>query len=345
MRPPEFPELGFYALAGQPDNTRTLIDEVVSGEAMGFGTVFASERYNRKEAGVQCGALGAVSERIRIATAATNHNVRHPMVTAGFALTMQSLTDGRFVLGLGRGIQRLQDAYGISRITTDQMEDTADIMRRLFRGEVIFNHEGPAGRFPVLHLDSDLDEHLPMCLVAFGDRTLDLGGRCFDDVVLHTFFNDETTERCVQRVKAAAEGAGRDPASVRVWSCLATVGDHLPEERRLMKTVGRLATYLQGYGDLLVSTNGWDPAALERFRADELVANFPGGIDVLATTAELEHVGELLPEEWLAASATGTPVECATAVRHQLELGCDAVILHGATPSELEPVVEAYRRA
>ena len=29
-----------------------------------------------------------------------------------------------------------------------------------------------------------------------------------------------------------------------------------------MKTVGRLATYLQGYGDLLVRTNGWDPAVL-----------------------------------------------------------------------------------
>ena len=37
---------------------------------------------------------GAVSERIRISTAATNHNTRHPIVTAGFARTMQSLTGG-----------------------------------------------------------------------------------------------------------------------------------------------------------------------------------------------------------------------------------------------------------
>ena len=32
----------------------------------------------------------------------------------------------------------------------------------------------------------------------------------------------------------------------------------------------RLATYLQGDGDLMVRTNGWDPAVLERFRADPL---------------------------------------------------------------------------
>ena len=45
-----------------------------------------------------------------------------------------------------------------------------------------------------------------------------------------------------------------------MWSCFATVGDHLPEQLRLKKTVARLATYLQGYGDLMVSTNGcWIP--------------------------------------------------------------------------------------
>ena len=80
--------------------------------------------------------------------------------------------------------------------------------------------------------------------------------------MLHTFFDDETLVRCVRTVKEAAEQAGRDPATVEVWSCLATIGDHLPEPVRLKKTVGRMATYLQAYGDLMVSTNGWDPAPL-----------------------------------------------------------------------------------
>jgi probable F420-dependent oxidoreductase len=264
------------------------------------------------------------------------------MVTAGIARTMQSLTDGRFVLGLGRGITPLQDAYGMGHVTTAQMEDFAGLMRRLFRGEVIFGHDGPAGKFPVLHLDSTLDEYLPMSMVAFGPNTLSLGGRCFDDVVLHTYFTDETTQRCVETVKHAAEEAGRDPASVRVWSCFATVGDHLPEPQRLMKTVGRLGTYLQGYGDLLVRTNGWDPAVLERFRADDVVKSLPG-LDTAATTEQLEHVATLVPDEWLEPSATGTPEQCVAAVRNQLALGCDGVIMHGCSPEELRPVVEAYR--
>lgn len=335
-------ELGFYALPGQPDSSRDLVAEVREGEAMGLGTVFISERYNKKEAATLCGAAGAVSERIRISTAATNHNTRHPMVTAGFARTMQSLTGGRFTLGLGRGITAMQDAYGIDRITTAQMEDFAGLMRRLFRGEVVFGHDGPAGSWPVLHLDATLDEHLPLGMVAFGPRTLELAGRCFDEVVLHTFFTDETTARCVRTVKEAAERAGRDPDSVAVWSCYATIGDHIDADERLMKLVGRLGTYLQGYGHLLARTNGWDTGIVDRFLADEVVQSVRG-LDVSATTEQLEHVATLIPAEWLAPAATGSPADCVAAIRGQLALGCDGVIMHGATPAELAPIVAEYR--
>jgi probable F420-dependent oxidoreductase len=343
----DFPELGFYTLGGQPERPRVLIDEVRQAEAMGLGQVFISERFNTKEASTLSGAAGAVSDRIGIATAATNHNTRHPVVTAAYALTMHRLTEGRFTLGVGRGIPPLQKAFGMAPITTAQMEDFASVMRRMFHGETIVGHDGPIGRYPALRLGSDYCEDIPLGLVAFGPASLALGGRAFDQVVLHTFFTDETLERCVRTVKDAAEKAGRDPAAVKVWSCFATVGNHLPEEMQLRKTVGRLATYLQAYGDLLVQTNNWDPQILARFREDAVVRSFHEGgitaIDSLSTSvAHLEHIATLLPNEWLAAAATGSPQHCATAVQGQLDLGADGVILHGATPAELLPIVEAY---
>ncbi|HZJ26876.1 MAG TPA: TIGR03857 family LLM class F420-dependent oxidoreductase [Acidimicrobiia bacterium] len=343
MSRPVLDELGFYTLAGAPDSPRALIGEVQDAEELGLGTGFISERFNVKEAAALSGAVGAVSERLQIATAATNHTTRHPMVTASFATTMHRLTGGRFTLGLGRGIEAIFDAFGLGRITTAQLEDFAGLMRRLWHGELVLGHDGPCGSYPLLHLDASFDEDIPLLLTAFGPRSLALGGRAFDAVVLHTFFTDETLVRCVQTVKRAAEEAGRDPGAVKVWSCFATVGDHIAEEVRLQKTVGRLATYLQGYGDLLVRTNDWDPAVLERFRADDVVASVPGAIDAIATTDQLEHIATLLPDEWLAPAATGSPQQCAAAVAAQLDLGADGVILHGATPAELAPVVEAYR--
>ena len=60
----------------------------------------------------------------------------------------------------------------------------------------------------MLHLNTGLDEHLPMRISA-GPETLKLGGRAFDQVILHTFFTEETTRRCVATVKQAAVDAGR----------------------------------------------------------------------------------------------------------------------------------------
>jgi len=340
---PQLNELGFYTLAGAPQVPTELLDEVAAAESLALGSAFISERFNIKEAGTLSGAVGAVSRTLGIATAATNHNTRHPMVTASYATTMHRLTGGRFTLGLGRGIAPLFDAYGIPRITTAQLEDVVGLLRRLFRGEVVVGHDGPAGSFPVLHLDSSFDEDIPIGFVAFGPNSLAFAGRAVDMVVLHTFFTDETVERCVRTVRQAAGDAGRDPASVRIWSCYATVHDGLPEPVRLKKMVGRLATYLQGYGDLLVETNGWDPAPLERFRADAVVSSFPGALDTKADTAVLERVATLLPAEWLEPAATGDASRCAARVLRQFDLGVDGVIMHGATPTELAPVVDAYR--
>ena len=95
----------------------------------------------------------------------------------------------------------------------------------------------------------------------------------------------------------------------------------------------------------MVRTNEWDPEVLRRFREDTFVAGFRGALDTTATNDELEHVASLIPDEWLAHAATGSATQCVEKIRAQFDLGCDGVILHGASPAELEPVVTAYRKS
>ena len=340
------PELGFYALAGHASAPRQMLAQIAEAEELGLGAVFLSERWNVKEAGALSGAAAAASHRIAIATAATNHNTRHPVITASFATTMHRLSEGRFTLGLGRGIGALFRRYGLPAVTNAQLEDFAGLMRRLWRGEAVVDHDGPAGRYPFLQLDPSFDEDIPLGLTAWGPKTCALGGRAFDQIVLHTFFTDETVERCVQAARTAAEQAGRDSAAVKVWSVLATVAGDVTRETYLTKVVARLATYLQlpGYGEGIVAANRWDVGMLQAFRADPVVAGFGRTwIDATATPDQLEHIATLLPKDWVAPAAYGSADECARAVRAQLDLGVDGVILHGATPQELAPVVRAYR--
>ena len=340
---PAHPELGFYTLAGAPKSPRDMFQELRDAEDMGLGTAFISERFNIKEAGALTGAAIGATSNINIVTAATNHTTRHPIVSASWASTLHIMSEGRFSLGLGRGIDAMFNAYGMPLATTDSMEQFAVLMRRLWKGETVLNYADLTGTYPVLRLDPAFDLDIPLSITAFGPQTLQMAGRAYNNVILHTFFTDETTQRAVQMVKKSAEQAGRDPSTVKVWSCLATIGDHIDPALRLKKTVGRLATYLQAYGDLMVRTNNWDPEVLKRFRADEFVKTFPGALDAKGTTEDLERVAPLIPEEWLAPSATGTPEQCVAAIRNQFALGCDGVIMHGATPTELAPIVAAYK--
>ncbi|MET8795420.1 TIGR03857 family LLM class F420-dependent oxidoreductase [Nocardia sp. NPDC004568] len=340
----EFPELGCYGLAGHATDPHLLLDEARAAERLGLGAMFLSERFNTKEAFALAAAAGAVTADLGLCTAATNHNTRHPLITAAGAVTLHRLTRGRYSLGLGRGFGALFDAIGLPRITSAQLRDATEIYRRLWRGDTVVGHDGPAGKYPILHLDPTYDEAIPVTLTAIGTNTLRLAGQIADAVVLHTFFTDDTTARAVRTVRAAAADAGRDPASIRIWSVLAVVDDTQGESARLRKLVGRLGTYLQGYGDILVQVNDWDPQILADFRAHPLVTGAGGALDAVADDTTLAAVEELLPAEWTAASATGTPEQCATRIADQFAAGADGVILHGNTPTELAPVLDAWRR-
>ncbi|WAL49321.1 TIGR03857 family LLM class F420-dependent oxidoreductase [Rhodococcus pyridinivorans] len=340
---PRLDQLGFYTLGGHVESPRQMLTELAQAEELGLGQAFLSERLNVKEACALSGAAGASTESIGITTAATNHNTRHPAITAAFATTMHKLTGGRFTLGLGRGLRPQLAGMGLAPVTTAQLEEFAALMRRLWKGETVRDYAGLLGTFPKIALNEDFDEDIPIGITAFGPATLALAGRSFDVVVLHTFFSDDTVRRCVEAVRVAAEQAGRDPAAVKIWSCYATVTTDLDEQTVLLKTVGRMATYLQVYGDLLVKTNNWSAADLERFRNAEVVCNLTRWADELRDVTVLHQLREAIPQEWLDCAAVGSAAECAQKVRNQFDLGVDGVIMHGATPGELAPIVHSYR--
>lgn len=337
-------ELGCYGLAGHSASPRDVVAEARRAEELGIGSMFLSERFNVKDAAVLAGAVAASTTRLGIGTAATNPGTRHPVVSATMAATAHRMSEGRYCFGLGRGFDVVFDLYGVPRVTGAQLRDTADVLRRLWAGEK-FAHEGALGTYPYLFLLDELGDRIPILMVAIGPKSLRLAGAVADAVVLHTYVTDETVARSVEHVRRGAEEAGRDPASVRIWACTAVIDDALPEELRLRKTVGRLATYLQGYGEVLVAANGWDPADLQRFREDPVVLAQQGAFDAVGTIEQLTHLAEhALPASWLAAAITGTARRCALGVRDQLAAtGVDGVILHGATPDELAGVVTAYR--
>lgn len=337
-------ELGYYAVTRHPADARVVLPEAREADALGLGSCHIGERFTVKDPAVLSGAVAGCSSSLGIAPS-TNHHTRHPTVTATVGSTMHALTEGRFAMAFGRGMAGYWPAIGLPVVTAARLRDFFGILRRLWAGEMILDHDGPAGKWPMLRHASGLDEGPPIGLVGVGPKTMELAGEIADFVVLHTFFSDEATAASVAAVRRGAEIAGRDPDSIRIWACLATVCDSLSPDDQLRRGVGRLATYLQAYPDVLVSTNGWDQLAWQRIRQSELFSDAAtaGPIDASASFQTLQRIAELIPAEWLAAAATGSARECANTIARQFDLGVHSVIMHGASPHELAPVVQAYR--
>jgi len=339
-----FPELGIYTLPGHSEDPLEMLDEVRDAEALGLGSVWLSERFDIKDVPTCAGFVAATTNTIHICTGATNHFIRHPQVTATFGATMSRLSRGRFALGLARGVGVRSQMMGLRNARNAELEDFVGIMRKLWRGERVVGHDGPAGKFPYLYIAEWFDERIPLLICAFGRKSLGFVGKVFDGVVLHTFMTDEAVARARALVRKGAEEAGRDPDAVKIWALVATACD-LPEETNLKYITARMATYLQapGYGELLVDINEWDPAILERFRAAEVVRTMPGGIDSVASLDQLREIRDLIPESWLPA-AVGDPATCAQRLVDQFEAGADGVIIHACTPKQLAPALDAYAK-
>ena len=341
--PVRFPELGFYTLPGRVADPGPMLQEVHDAGEVGLGSVWISERHDVKEAATLSGAAGVTTRDLAVAVGVTNPNTRHLMVTAAFGSTMSALTGGRFALGLGRGFDMRSDMWGIPRVTTKMLEDTAQLLRRLWAGEKIFGHEGPAGKFAYLSLDHTVAQPPPLILAALGPRTQEMAGRAFDGVLLHSHWTNQAVADCVARVRRGAERAGRDPDRVQVWSCLVTACD-LPEPAELRHVVRRMTTYMQipGYGELIVDANGWDRTVLDRLRNHPLLqGRFADATEF--TDDELRQIRDIYPAEWWTTSnAIGSPERCARRMLDQFEAGAAGIVLHASAPREMRTLLEAY---
>jgi len=341
--PVRFPELGFYTLPGRVSDPRPMLQELRDAETVGLGSVWISERHDVKEAAVLSGAAGAVTKDLAVAVGVTNPNTRHLMLTAAMGSTMSALTGGRFALGLGRGFDLRSDMWGVPRVTGKMLEDTAGLLRRLWAGEKIFGHDGPAGKFTYLSTDAVCAPPPPLVLAALGPKTQVLAGRAFDAVLLHSHWTDRAVAECVARVRRGAEQAKRDPARVQVWSCLVTACE-LPEPVQLHHVVRRMTTYLQipGYGELIVDANGWDRAVLERLRAHPVLeGRFADASEF--SDDELRQLRDVYPPEWIATgNAIGSAAECARRIVDQFDAGAAGVILHASAPGEMRTLLDAY---
>lgn len=337
--------LGAYVLPGRSAEPSTGVLQAQAGERIGLGSIWLSERLGSKDIGTIGGALTQATSTVTIGAAATHIQTRHPVALASLGLTLQALSGGRFVLGIGRASPLLWRVYGLPDATNQVLVDGVSILRRLWAGETV-SYSGPLGNFPRLRLgDVPAAAPPPVALTAIGPRSLALAGRHFDGVLLHPFLTLEGQARSAEIVRKAAAEAGRDPDSVRIYGMVVAAPDCTPEQTDL-RVRARAVTYFNSpaLARSLLTANGWDLSYLDRLNEHPLIKGLAGrpadrGLDY----PQLVELSRIFPDEWYeTGAAIGTAAECAGRLHAYLGAGADELVIHGSTPDVLGPLVDAF---
>jgi len=154
-RPPKgarpVPATGVWLFPDAP--AESIVAAVHRAEQLGLDEFWIGDEGPARDPFTLLAAAAAVTTRIRLGVAVTNPYVRHPAITAVAAMTIQELSDGRAILGIGPGGSIALDPLGIVRQRPlGRTRDAVRVIRAVSRGVPTEGFTPPADPFSVWNL-------------------------------------------------------------------------------------------------------------------------------------------------------------------------------------------------
>src|SRR6266508_2865882 len=149
----------------------------------------------------------------------TNPGTREPTVTASAFATLQAISGGRMVIGIGRG-DSARRTIGLKPVKVAEFEKAVAMIKELANGKPVRWND-----FDVQLEWAQGQPKIPVYVAGYGPKVLGVAGRHADGVVIQ-LADPEIIEWIVGQVRSAAKDAGRDPDQIRVVACApASIGD------------------------------------------------------------------------------------------------------------------------
>jgi alkanesulfonate monooxygenase SsuD/methylene tetrahydromethanopterin reductase-like flavin-dependent oxidoreductase (luciferase family) len=192
------------------DDVNIFRTRVERAESLGYGLIgIGDSPGGYRDMAVSQAIAALATERATIAATVTSPEGRHPAIVACALATLQELSQGRYVWGIGTGGSATA-ALGVTSAPLSRVVEHAAAVRDLLEGRstVWDGVEVPPLRHPL---------PVPMFLSAYGPRARHVAGERFDGVILATGSSVELLDTYLADVAAGAESAGRDPASITAW--------------------------------------------------------------------------------------------------------------------------------
>ena len=236
----------------------TVIAQAREAESAGFDSVFVMDHFYQLpmlgdpdqpmlEAYTALGALATATERVQLGTLVTGNTYRNPTVLAKIITTLDVISQGRAILGIGTGWFELEhDQLGFDFGTfTDRfnrLDEALEIILPMIKGERP-TFSGTYYRASQALANPRFRDHIPLMIGGSGEKkTSPLAARHFDHLNVIAGFDE--LPRKVQVVQQECEKIGRDPATLETSMLITAMvsddvkPDQIPAEMSQRMVVG-----------------------------------------------------------------------------------------------------------
>lgn len=236
----------------------TVIEQAREAEAAGFDAVFVMDHFYQLpglgtpdqpmlEAYTALGALATATERVQLGTLVTGNTYRNPTLLAKAVTTLDVVSAGRAILGLGAGWFELEHDqlgfdFGTFTERFDKLTEALDIILPMLAGERP-TVNGKYYRTDQAMANPRYRDHIPLMIGGSGEKkTIPLAARHFDHLNIIAGLDELPGKLDV--VRARCEDVDRDPATLETSTLISVVvdenatPDQLPEAFRNRAAVG-----------------------------------------------------------------------------------------------------------
>ncbi|MEY8016142.1 LLM class F420-dependent oxidoreductase [Mycobacterium servetii] len=236
----------------------TVIAQAREAESAGFDSVFVMDHFYQLpmlgspdqpmlEAYTALGALATATERVQLGTLVTGNTYRNPTLLAKTITTLDVVSRGRAILGIGTGWFELEHdqlgfEFGTFTDRFNRLDEALQIILPMLKGERP-SFSGKWYRATEALANPRYREHIPLMIGGSGEKkTIPLAARHFDHLNVIAGFDE--VPRKLQVVRQRCEEIGRDPATLET-SMLVTAlvddnakPDQVPAEMSQRMVVG-----------------------------------------------------------------------------------------------------------
>ncbi len=235
-------------------------------EEAGFEDVWFPDHYFIREVYGALALAAAATRRVHLGTAVTSPYLRHPVLLASAVATLDEISEGRAIFGLGVGGHEFPSQLNVKLDKPiAACRETTDIVRRLLAGETV-TARGKIFAVEGAKLSFTPSRRIPVYLAARGPQMLQLAGEIADGIITHGIHTNYLSF-AKEKADAGCAKAGRPAGAVDLGLMAElTVTDDLPAA---MEKLRPRCIFMAGgkYALELVERYGLSMADVEPVRA------------------------------------------------------------------------------